>query len=169
MSHDKEFSNSIRNFGLDANICSVLFILNHGVNWVFITLICSSYLKNEDLSMGYFPHVLSPVGSRHCLTLLRPGVSVSGHLFSSISDCKIFEGKGCGLENLLGAPRSADCSRCRDSGGQLSLHGNQVWQLPRAGVCSSLRASLGHRSQANLRMTCWQLHTSSACSLEFPG
>jgi len=112
VSHDKEFSNSIRNFGLDANICSVSFILNHGVNWVFITLICSSYLKNEDLSMGYFPHVLSPVGSRHCLTLLRPGVSVSGHHFSSISDCKIFEGKGCGLENLLGAPRSAGCSRC---------------------------------------------------------
>ena len=102
MSHAKEFSNGIRNFGLDANICSVLFILNHGVNWVFITLICSSYLKNEDLSMGYFPHVLSPVGSRHCLTLLRSGVFVSGHHFSSISDCKIFEGRGCGLENLLG-------------------------------------------------------------------
>lgn len=75
----------MRNFGLDANLCSVLFILNHGINWVFITLICSSYLKNEDLAMGYFPHVLSQWAA-DIAALLRSGVSVSGHHFSSISE-----------------------------------------------------------------------------------
>lgn len=95
MYHGEKCSNSVRKSDLDTDICDVLLMLNHGINYVLITLICCPYLKTEDISMGYFRQAPSLVARRHRLIRLRPGTH------SSTLDCKISEGEGCSSVELL--------------------------------------------------------------------
>lgn len=100
MCHDKELTNSIRKFDLDAKICIVPLILNCGSNHVLIILICCPYLKKEDMSLGYFPQGPCPVAGGPAWSCSDP--AYTRHRFGSTSDYNIFEGNGCWLKSLLG-------------------------------------------------------------------
>ena len=110
--HDQELSDSVRKGDSDANICHVLLLLSHGIDYVFIIPLCCPYLKNEDVSMGYFPQVPSPVARRHRLVMLIPS------MHRSALDCNISEGRGCWLNTLLSGAPGTDQG---DTGWQLSL------------------------------------------------